>query len=363
MPRRALALPRLTIRKRPDDLVTARRAYLGGTDIAGILGVSPHRTRFEVWASKLGLTADDMSEEAEAGIYMEPYVLRRFATRYNLKLDTAPRTYRLRERPYLAVNPDAIVIPNRALVDAKTRSPFKRHEWGESGSGNVPPDELCQMQWGMELLDLPVAYLAVLFDRRLEVFVLDRDRELGQMMLAEATIFWNRFVIPRREPPFEGPAAADYLRRKHPMALHPHRPADDTETALVEAREILARRIDGAQRQLEAVEGELKNRIGDHAGLLGRGFRATWFEREGALRPDWKAIVTELRSWPITENEETARQFRAAIDAAIDRHTVKGSPTRTLRITFSGPRALPSEDVKLAAALPPKENHNGPSHA
>ena len=100
---------------------------------------------------------------------------------------------------------------------------------------------MCQVQWYLELLDLPVGYLAVFFDRQLSAFVVSRDRELGAMMVEEATAFWNDYVLPRREPPFEGAAAADYIHRKFPRVRRSLQQADVPDDILVARRDLIQR--------------------------------------------------------------------------------------------------------------------------
>lgn len=355
---------RLIIEPRDESRISEiRRTMIGGTDIAPILGVSEKRTRFAVWAAKVNadVTPDEGDDDfSEAGIYLEPFILRRFAERLKLTIQHPLPTYRLARTPFLGANPDAVVrnAQRRAIagVDAKSRSPFVRHLWGDPGSGDVPPDEMCQGQWYMEICDIGLWYFPVLFDRKLEVFVLRRDRELGKLMVDEATAFWETYVVPRKEPPFEGPVAADYLRRKYPFALVPPKEAEPRDVKLVEARERLKKTIDQLELKLDAIEGELKSRIGDAEGLMGDGWKATWYEKDGAQRTDWKAVVTELRSFPIVADPEAAAAVHETIEAAIRRYTSRANPTRVLRVTFKGPRAVPDlEPEPATAALAAKE--------
>lgn len=367
----------LVVQERVVETFGASHAsYIGGTDLAPILGVSEKRTRFAVWAAKVRADVkedDSLEEEASAGQYYEPFILRRFAKKFNVGVVPTALTFRLKAVPFLAANPDGLVYPHAhigtslkdalGVVDAKTRSPFQRGRWGDTGTANVPPDEMCQVQWYCEILDLPVAYLAVFFDRTLHVFVVPRDRELGAMMIEEATAFWNEYVIPKKEPPFEGAAANDYLRRKYPHATEPLREAELDDDLLIERQILLKKQIAALETNLEAVEGSLKNRIGDAEGIQGRGYKASWYDIAGRNSVEWKAVVAELRSFPVVADEETARQIREQIDSAIARYTKQSVPSRALKVTLKGPRLIVSAQAELVptaelisatpAALPP----------
>lgn len=371
----------IVVARRPKDLTVSHGTYIGGTDIAAILGVSENTTRFAVWAHKVHakLTDDNRNiEERDAGTFYEPYILRRFGQRFDVNVVPTQLTFRRTRALYLGANPDGIVFRKEVpapshrraprgiltdalgIVDAKTRSPFQRGAWGDDGTADVPADEFCQCQWYMELLDLTIAYLAVFFDRQLSVFVLPRDRELGALMVEEATAFWNEFVVPKKEPPFEGPAAADYLVRKFPrvkIALQPAEPPDDI---LVARRELILRHMEALQSHLDAVEGALKKRIGDAAGLSGNGYTARWFETQGRNAVQWKAVVAELRSFPVVADETVAWAIRKQIDEAIARFTTKSEGSRTFKVYFAkGPRRLPTVELPELPAAAEKGEPDG----
>ena len=352
----------LVVAARTVDFGASRSSYIGGTDIAPIIGVSERLTRFAVWARKIhaDLPEDKTNaEERDAGTFYEPYILRRFGQRFtNIRVHPTALTYRRRDAMFLGANPDGIITGPKSSVaiggvDAKTRSPFMRSAWGDEGTANVPADELCQCQWYMEILDLPVWYLAVFFDRQLVVFVVPRDRDLGALMVEEATAFWHEYILPKKEPPFEGAAAKDYLRRKFPRVLADMREAVREDDALVMRREVLKRQIAALQTNLEAVEGDLKNRIGTAEGVRGTGYTARWYEIGARNGVDWKAVVAELRSFPVVADEETASAIREQIDIAIARYMTKSEPTRALKVTLKkGPHALPLVDLEALPATP-----------
>lgn len=353
----------LIVTPRPKHFGAERGGYIGGTDIAPILGVSERTTRFAVWAKKVhaDLPEDNTNaEERDAGQFYEPFILQRFAARFGVTVIPTADTYRLKDTPFLGANPDGLVYRGRpdgliapselgtplGGIDAKTRSPFLRGAWGEAGTADVPTDEMCQAQWYAHLLDLPVWYLAVFFDRQLSVFVLPRDRELGALMVEEATAFWNDFILPKKEPPFDGPAAADYLRRRYPRVTEGLRDATMEDDILVARRDLMMRHMKALKSHLEAVNNSLMKRIAEAEGIQGDGYAARWFETKAKSATGWKAVVDELRSFPVVADEKTAEAIRKQIDEAIVRHTTQGEGSRTFNVFFEkGPRRLPT--VKL----------------
>lgn len=358
MPRGVIA------RKRAAAFSADRQTMIGGTDIAPILGVSEKKTRFAVWAAKVKAEHGDdkmNEEEREAGSFYEPFILKRFGDRFKVAVAPTNLTFRRKAAPFLGANPDGLVYrfgetpgtihtPPIGLVDAKTRSPFQRGLWGPEGSDAVPADELCQMQWYMEILDLPIAYLAVFFDRQLVVFVIHRDRDLGALAVEEATAFWNDYVVTKKEPPFEGAAAADYLRHKFKAITEPMAEASQEDDVLVAKRLMLKAHIDVLKARLATVEATMMSRVGAAPGIAGTGYVVRWGAVKAKTKVDRKAVLTELLSFPLAEDTMVARAVRDQIEAAIARHTGVGEATRTLKVYFKGPRALPEVEIE---PLPP----------
>ena len=347
---------RLIVEPRDETrLAEVRRSMIGGTDIAPILGVSTKKTRFAVWLQKTGQAAHEESgEEALAGQYLEPFVLEQFGKRLGVHVSPSPFTYRLADAPFLGANPDGLVHdPATAKimggVDAKTRSPYVRHSWGDSGSSDVPADEFLQAIWYCEVMDLDVWWDAVLFDRALSIYVIPRDRELGALAVQEATAFWNDYVATGREPAFEGAAAADYLSRRFPRAGTDILEAGPEDEKFVAMHAALRAQRDAVEEKLSAVDNALKARIGAAAGLRGERFNVSWSNRSGTEKTDWRAVVNELRSFPMDPDEAVARRVREAIDTAISSHTASAVPARVFRVTVKGPLALPAPG---ALALP-----------
>ena len=290
-----------TIPRDEVNLDRTRAVGLGGTDIAAILGVSRFKTPFEVWAKKTGqAVSTTMSEEAEAGIYMEPFLLGRYQRVTGTRVVAPQVMFRDRREPWVIANPDGLFMTadeRLAGVDAKTRSPFKRGEWGEAGSGNVPPDEWCQAQWYIEVFGSPWWHLWVSFDRRSELFLVPRDAAWGREARAFAAKWWQRHIIEGEMPtPITGGAAADVLRARFPDARNPLRGATEEEEALARNYAAARDRYNAASAALEAAENALKFAIGDSEGLRGAGWSVSWRSAAGRTTTDREAVLRILLS-------------------------------------------------------------------
>jgi predicted phage-related endonuclease len=290
--------PHLTVLPRKDEAAfhATRATGIGGTDVPKILGVSKWGTPFSVYAAKIGLVPPEPAgEQADAGIFLEPWVLSRWVAKTGKALWTPKATFRVVDRPWELMNPDGVTLDGETIVDAKTRSPFDRKKWGEEGSPDTPEDERLQVEWYCAIWGAKKWELPVSFDRQVEVFRGDADRDLGQMVREEVQKFWFDHVVAQIPPtPLTGEAAAEFLRLRFPKNTSTVREAVEYEAALAKKWKTLKDALADAEVQLEAVENEIKLCIGPADGIKGDGWGYTWKKAKDSEHVDAKATLEEL---------------------------------------------------------------------
>ena len=78
-----------------------RRAGIGGSDVPGILWISPYASPYTVWADKLGLLpAQEYTEAMRQGTDLESYVAARFCEETGLKAHRKNQIIRNAKYPY-----------------------------------------------------------------------------------------------------------------------------------------------------------------------------------------------------------------------------------------------------------------------
>lgn len=290
----------LEVIKRSDDdeaLEAVRATGLGGTDLPKILGVSRFGTPFEVFARKTGLAKSKPSTELqEAGRILEPWILRRFAARTQIVLWAPHATFRVKDRPWEVMNPDAFDLDLELVADAKSRSPFDRKSWGEEDSDVTPDEERIQVEWYCALSGAKRWALPVSFDREVVIFRGNADPALGEMLREEAERFWKEHVLKGVPPtPISGEAAAEFIRRRFPRNLSPMREATEAETELARLWKSLGDAEAVASGERENIENEIKLCIGEADGIRG----PTWsfsYKRTADYLPqvDFAQVVRTL---------------------------------------------------------------------
>lgn len=256
-----------------------RRKYIGGSDISAILGVSPWRTIVDLWADKIQPPAIEPRKKVfQRGERWESVVAEMLTLdlqHQGHKVEIVGRNRRFidAEHPMFAAEIDFEIrlddetdITN---VEIKTVHPFKAHQWGESGTDDVPLWYIAQAMWGLGVTpDARKRCIVVpLFGAdELRTFPVFRDQETIVAMRQRALTFWTQHVLTQIAPE---PLVLSDLDHIFPQASK--RPAliadSDLEEKYLRLRaiqaEIKARESEGA-----LLEFQLKRAMQDCEELL-----------------------------------------------------------------------------------------------
>ncbi len=245
------------------DWLEWRRSGVGASDVAGILGLSPWTTPYEVWLSKLWPTDetafdDDTLERFRWGHLLEDIITAEAAERCGLGPVTLQVALTHPDHPHHLATPDGITDP--ATIDAKVTA--DRDEWAE-----VPLHYYCQVQWQMHVAERDRAIVAVLHaGQRLDTHHIERDDTDIARMVEAVDQFWHVNVLERRPPV----ATARDL-----TALNRHTPATRTTIdATDELRSLVAQLADArgnaarAQEWADELQARLCQQIGDATDLV-----------------------------------------------------------------------------------------------
>lgn len=182
-----------------DDWLTQRRKTIGGSDAAGIVGLSQYATPYSVWANKTGRLLEPEDNEAmRQGRDLEEYVARRWEE-YTGK--TVRRSNALLYNslyPFAHADIDRTVVGENAGLECKTTAALNVKQFK---GVEFPEKYYAQCVHYLAVTGCSRWYLAVLvFGKGFFTFVLERDQaEIDALMAAEQE-FWTLVEqgIPRR---------------------------------------------------------------------------------------------------------------------------------------------------------------------
>ena len=228
------------------------RRGVGGTDVGPI--VSMYRPELAADCAKYANATDvamrllydierPRSKVMARGLDAEPRLRRAYLDAYGGTFAAHPEPWIVRHPtlPWASCSPDDVLapLPSSALlslptlVEYKSTSIFARHKYGDAESDEVPPLYGLQVQWSMEILDLPLAHVFVGFGRDYEEngehkflyeetrrFLVPRDREIAAMCIDYCSQYHAEFIEGRKLPPLapvnNKRAYSQLLKGSHP---------------------------------------------------------------------------------------------------------------------------------------------------
>lgn len=254
----------------PTVLMPDRTKFIGGSDVAAILGVSPWRSAVDLWLDKVTPRQENGQNMAakRRGTRLEPYILDMIREEHGLVIVRNNQRYIDKETPFFACEVDAeghepeIVYADESCLDnfeIKTVHPFKAKEWGEEATDQLPIHYVAQAQWGLGITDRRFCRVFALIGDELKPYVIERDDELIKIMREKSIEFWNQYVIPKIQPPinYQHKDVLETLKRMYPgtdgdvieaTAMHEHwRAVFETAREMVKKYEGI---LDGAKAHL-----------------------------------------------------------------------------------------------------------------
>lgn len=309
-----------------DDVRTNRHEYIGGSDIAVVMGMSRWKTPLKLWAEKTQkLPLPDLSniEAVQLGTELEQFVADKFVTTTGKAVRIAPKVYQHKEFPYMVAHIDRLVTGTDELLECKTASFFKKDEWENE---DIPQEYILQVMWYLGITGRKVGYIAVLIGgQSFKYKRIEFDQELFDTMVEAAKEFWN--CVKTDTPPQI--MADDDDTMKELYATHTDSyielyPTDERTQEAVNAHEEkvaylqeLKNHIKELQKEQKEIEAHLKDLIKDNEGIESPKYVVTWKTQKGsrfdsktfqAEHPEIAAeymVETSTRVLRISENKKT----------------------------------------------------------
>lgn len=208
------------------EQLEARKAGIGGSDIAAVLGLSPYKTPLDVYNEKLGLVEPPdlaANENVHFGNVLEDVVADEFGRRTGLKPRRNNQHLAHKEHPFLLANIDRDIVGQpfgkKCGLECKTADKWAARPelWGEGAvferdsegelyiahhDDQVPDWYLLQCAHYMAVTGADLWFLAVLIGgNNFRIYTIARDLELEAVLIRKASRFWNDHVLAQTPPP------------------------------------------------------------------------------------------------------------------------------------------------------------------
>jgi len=271
-----------------------RTKYLGGSDCAGVLGLSRWTTPLKIWAEKTGqIKPKDISDKicVKLGNRLEDIVAEMFCEKTGKKVRRVNETIFHSKYNFLGANIDRRLVGENTILECKTCSAWKAKEWeGEE----IPQEYILQVLHYLAVTGARTAYIAVLIGNQDFVYKeVQRDEKIISDIIKKEVSFWNNFVLKNEMPMQITKNDADTLYNLFPNAEPESEiELDDTSAQLFETRQALLQDKNHIVGLLEKTDNEIKSLLKDkEIGKVGN-WVATW-KKQVSKRIDTKRIKDE----------------------------------------------------------------------
>lgn len=180
---------------------------IGGSEIAGILGISPWDSPYTVWARKKHIMSPlKETDPMKWGKALEQSIAEQWSKDTGIaSMQPDPITiYRSLECPIALSSPDRLTADASEWVEIKNVGHFKLDEWDDG----VPDYYWVQAQWQLAVSGLPTTHVVALVGgqdlRHRRVLA---DEAWQQNAFRQALDFWDHYIVGDEHPPVDESAA------------------------------------------------------------------------------------------------------------------------------------------------------------
>lgn len=141
-----------------------RKQGIGGSDAAGVCGVSKWATPVSVYLDKVTpFIEEKVNPVFERGNLIESVIKSLFTKKTGKIISEKIETVFDDDHSFLLANIDGYLPREKALVEIKHYSKFQQSAWGEDDTDQIPDDYLIQVQHYLSVTNTNKAYVAALF--------------------------------------------------------------------------------------------------------------------------------------------------------------------------------------------------------
>lgn len=267
-----------------------RMQYIGGSDIAAIMGQSRWKTPYRLWCEKTGkIEVPDLSNNpaVEMGTRLEQFVADLFAEKTGKAVRKQSKMYTHKDYPYMAAHVDRLITGSDELLECKTCSAYKLEEW----ENKIPKEYILQVQWYLGITGRKKGWIACLIGgQKFDYKVIDFDAELFDLMVNKGVQFWNQ--VQNKVPPVILPDDAETLGEvysEHSDDMIENQEINDRVAYVKE----LEMHVNDMKKEIEEIKTELKATIKDKMGIITDTYTVTWKNQKGSYVYDKEQMLKD----------------------------------------------------------------------
>lgn len=193
---------------------------IGASEIATVLGLSPWDSPFSLYHRKAGNVPDDYTDNPSTywGKRHEGPICDEWARRNRWADVKRTGSWARFDDPWMTANPDRLVYRDdelAAVLEAKTAR--YADGWGPDESDEIPVAYRCQVMQQMHVMEVPVAYVAVLIGGSdFRTYTIDYDPAEAAYIARTGRAFWRSIQAGNPPDIDAAESTTQTLKRLHP---------------------------------------------------------------------------------------------------------------------------------------------------
>lgn len=180
-----------------------RSTYIGGSDIAAIMGVNPYKTALDVYNEKINGKTTEKNIAMRLGLHCESVILDIYEEEMVHPAGVRDVIVKSSEYDFMRCQVDWMnSIECDFICDAKLAGQYRQQEFGDDFSSLFPVDYKHQLAYQRRLTGCSYADLMVLFaPTHHQILRYEIDERFEQNIIDNVIDFWNNHIL-KRIPPF-----------------------------------------------------------------------------------------------------------------------------------------------------------------
>lgn len=256
-----------------------RSKFVGGSEVAAIMGLSQYETPLSIWAKKTGNIPSEieMNEAIEFGIELEDFVCNKFAERTGKTVTVDETTHRHPEYDYMVAHIDRRVDGGEVL-EAKTASAYLAKAWED----DIPDAYYIQLNWYLGILGDSVGHIACLIGGQKFVYKeIKFDKALFDKCVETVRDFWENYV-KTDVAPFAISGDKDTLIELFPESRPDSLMTIEDPDLELAFNQLAIDRMEGKDQikaidvEVDEADNRIRQMIGDGLGIESGIYKATW---------------------------------------------------------------------------------------
>lgn len=286
----------------PNTAHPDRSQFLGGSDAAAVMGLSPWASPVELWMEKTGRTVREI-DAAKARVFargkkLEPIVLDMVIDKLReqgneVEIIATNERYRDPEHLFLSCEIDFELMLNGEHIngDCKTVHGFARKKWGEEETEEVPVEYAAQFMHGLGITGRKKCLVAALIGLDdVAIYWVNRDDETIAAVREKCVRFWNDHVLADVPP---DPIDFDDTKLLYPDDNGQSVEATEEIAAAVSELSFVKNQIKVFKEREEDLAFRISEYIAPHAILNHEGKQIASWKGQQTTRLDGKALEAE----------------------------------------------------------------------